>query len=55
MEFGSLLKSVLSLNDIKMYNLANALGYDKSYVSKWINHTKLPPAKSGNAARTASA
>ncbi len=45
MEFGSLLKSVLSLNDIKMYNLANALGYDKSYVSKWINHTKLPPAK----------
>lgn len=45
MQFGSLLKAVLSLNDIKMYNLANALGYDKSYVSKWINSAKLPPAK----------
>lgn len=46
MQFGSLLKAVLALNDIKMYNLADALGYDKSYISKWINNAKLPPAKS---------
>lgn len=45
MEFGDLLRRILSLNDIKMYNLAAALGYDKSYISKWINHAKLPPSK----------
>lgn len=36
---------ILTLNDIKMYNLADALGYDKSYISKWINQAKLPPSK----------
>ena len=45
MEFGDLLRRILSLNDIKMYNLSAALGYDKSYISKWINHAKLPPSK----------
>lgn len=45
MDFGSLLKTVLTMNDIKMYNLANALGYDKSYISKWVNGAKLPPSK----------
>lgn len=45
MDFGDLLRFLLSLNDIKMYNLADALGYDKSYISKWINHAKLPPSK----------
>ena len=45
MEFGDLLRMILSLNDIKMYHLAAALGYDKSYISKWINHDKLPPSK----------
>ena len=45
MQFGALLKMILTLNDIKMYNLADALGYDKSYISKWINQAKLPPSK----------
>lgn len=45
MHFGQMLKLILTLNDIKMYNLADALGYDKSYISKWINQAKLPPAK----------
>lgn len=45
MSFGSMLKAILSVNDIKMYNLANALGYDKSYISKWVNGAKLPPSK----------
>ena len=53
MEFGDLLRRILSLNDIKMYNLAAALGYDKSYISKWTNHAKLPPW-SGSAAATGS-
>lgn len=45
MSFGSVLKSLMTVNDIKMYNLANALGYDKSYISKWVNGAKLPPSK----------
>lgn len=45
MSFGSTLKTILTINGIKMYNLANALGYDKSYISKWINGAKLPPSK----------
>ena len=45
MSFGSMLKAILTVNDIKMYNLANALGYDKSYISKWVNGAKLPPSK----------
>ena len=43
--FGEMLKEILTVNDIKMYNLANALGYDKSYISKWVNGAKLPPSK----------
>ncbi len=45
MDFGELIRLLLSINDIKMYNLAQALDYDKSYISKWVNHTKLPPSK----------
>ncbi len=45
MSFGITLKAILTVNDIKMYNLATALGYDKSYISKWVNGAKLPPAK----------
>lgn len=45
MSFGAMLKTILTVNDIKMYNLANALGYDKSYISKWVNGAKLPPSK----------
>lgn len=44
MSFGNTLKEVLLVNDIKMYNLAAALGYDKSYISKWVNGAKLPPS-----------
>lgn len=45
MSFGETLRELLNRSDIKMYNLADALGYDKSYISKWINSAKLPPAK----------
>lgn len=43
--FGDLLRQLLDLCEIKMYVLAQALGYDKSYLSKWINNVKLPSAK----------
>lgn len=43
--FGDLLRQLLDLCDVKMYVLAQELGYDKSYLSKWINNTKLPSEK----------
>ena len=45
MEFGDALKKILELHDIKMYNLASYLGYDASYISKWVTGSKLPPIK----------
>ncbi len=46
--FGDLLRQLLDLCDVKMYVLAQELGYDKSYLSKWINNTKLPSEKNIN-------
>ena len=43
--FGDLLRQLLDLCDVKMYVLAQELGYDKSYLSKWINNAKLPSEK----------
>lgn len=43
--FGDLLRQLLDLCEVKMYVLAQALGYDKTYLSKWINNVKLPPSK----------
>lgn len=43
--FGDLLRQFLNLCEVKMYVLAQTLGYDKTYLSKWINNVKLPPAK----------
>lgn len=45
MDFGNTLKKLLSAADVKVYHLAAALGYDKSYLSKWINGVRLPPAR----------
>lgn len=43
--FGDTFRELLKACDIKMYFLASELGYDKSYLSKWGNNTKLPPKK----------
>ena len=43
--FGDLLRQFLNLCEVKMYVLAQTLEYDKTYLSKWINNVKLPPAK----------
>ena len=37
--FGDLLRQLLDLCNVKMYVLAQELGYDKSYLSKWINNS----------------
>lgn len=42
MGFGIELRQVLNICHIKMTSLANCLGYDISYISKWISGTKSP-------------
>lgn len=44
-EFGDLLKKLIFLSGQKNYTLALHLGYDVSYVSKWVNKSILPTTK----------
>lgn len=42
MSFGSDLHKILNICHVKMTSLANHLGYDVSYISKWISGSKSP-------------
>ena len=42
MTFGQTLKQLLNISGIKSAHLAAALGYDTSYISRWVNDIKLP-------------
>ena len=42
MHFGSTLRQILNICHIKMTPLADQLGYDVSYISKWISGKKSP-------------
>ena len=44
-EFGKLIEKLIYFSGQKNYSLAMELGYDVSYISKWINSTMLPTAK----------
>ncbi len=44
--FGQLLEKLLYLSNQKKSTLAKELGYDVSYISKWINEKNLPTQKS---------
>lgn len=46
MTFGEALRQLQAIYNIKLGNLSDALGYDISYMSKWISGAKLPSAKS---------
>lgn len=46
MEFGQLLEVLLHVSNQKKSTLAKELGYDISYISKWINAKNLPTQKS---------
>lgn len=48
MTFGQMLKQILSVCGIRLTHFANALGYDSSYVSRWISDTSLPSLKNNN-------
>lgn len=48
MTFGMTLKQMLVISGVKSAGLAEALGYDSSYISRWINDIKLPSQKNND-------
>ena len=42
MTFGENIKTIMTVSGIKGNQLANALGYDTSYISRWLTGEKLP-------------
>ena len=49
MTFGRTLQELTRLCGVKRCNLADALGYDPSYISRWINGIKHPSLRSNDA------
>lgn len=49
MTFGRTLQELTRLCGVKRCNLADALGYDPSYISRWINGVKHPSLRSNDA------
>ena len=43
--YGSLLKKLIKFTNVKLSTVADAAGYDVSYISKWCNQSKLPAAR----------
>lgn len=48
MTFGRTLGELSALCGVKHCNLADALGYDPSYISRWINGLKLPALRNND-------
>lgn len=48
MTFGQTLKQLLDISGVKANYLADSLGYDASYISRWINDQKLPSLKNNH-------
>lgn len=44
-DYGKTLKQLIDFSGVKMYLVAEAVGYDVSYISKWCNKGYLPSAK----------
>ena len=53
MTFGRTLQELTRLCGVKRCNLADALGYDPSYISRWINGVKHPSLRSNDRAARA--
>lgn len=43
--YGNLLKKLIKFTSVKLSTVADAAGYDVSYISKWCNQSKLPAAR----------
>lgn len=48
MTFGQTLKQLLNISGIKLAQLADGLGYDASYISRWANDIKKPSLKNND-------
>jgi len=48
MLFGDMVREMLSITGLKGGHLARSLGYDVSYISRWLNNSKLPSMKNNN-------
>ena len=44
--FGELLRALLNISGEKTYTLSKHLGYDTTYISKWLNGSRLPSERS---------
>lgn len=47
-QFGTTLRSLLDHSGAKESNLADKLGYDATYISKWLNGNKLPSMRNAD-------
>lgn len=45
-DYATALKRLIKFTKTKSYSLANFLGYDMSYISKWCTNAKLPSSRS---------
>lgn len=45
-DYAAALKRLIKFTKTKSYSLANFLGYDMSYISKWCTNAKLPSSRS---------
>ena len=43
--YGATLKKLIKFTNVKLSTVADAAGYDVSYISKWCNQSKLPAAR----------
>ena len=43
--YGTLLKTLINFSGSKLSTVAEEVGYDVSYISKWCNKAKLPASK----------
>lgn len=48
MTFGQALKQILNISGMKLAQLSDALGYDSSYISRWVNDIKIPSLKNND-------
>ena len=48
MTFGQTLRQLLTISGVKSAALASRLGYDTSYISRWISDIKLPSLKNNS-------
>lgn len=48
MTFGETIKTIMTFSGIKSNQLAAAIGYDTSYISRWLSGEKLPTYRKEN-------